>query len=519
MPARLLVIGLDAAESTLIERWVSEGDLPTFAMLKAKGGVSRLANSLETLPGAIWPELTTGRSCGKVPLYYHPCQLHTGESRIRPILAEEVNPYDYYWTLASSAGYRVAVIDQPQTVKAAQFNGVQLFEWGLHDRNFEIASDPPELLKELRAVHGDHPITSCDLHGESLAGYERLLRNLLNGVQRKTSLLLDILHREKWDLFTCVYGETHCVGHQFWHFQDERAKGYDSAASAELCGAIRSVYREIDKGIGQLIRAAGDDATVLVVASHGMGPYIGGYQLLPEVLVRLGMGSAEDNRVTRILRVFKRTVTHMPRQLQPFLRRLGYTRAARSVENKAGGLIDPLDSPRTRAASLRNNRCGAIRLNIAGREPFGRVQLGSEADALIVELRKELLALEDPTTGQPIVKRVVSAAEAFGPDHHPDVPDLMVVFRTDLGTIEACRSDRVGLVEIPLHHPILPRSGDHTVQSRLWILGRGVPAGAQLPDANVLDLAPTVLQLLDVSIPSTIDGRPLPVFSAHTASN
>ena len=68
MPARILAIGLDAAEATLIERWAEEGWLPAVARLGADGTSWDLANSLETLPGAIWPEITSGRSCGQVPL-------------------------------------------------------------------------------------------------------------------------------------------------------------------------------------------------------------------------------------------------------------------------------------------------------------------------------------------------------------------------------------------------------------------------------------------------------------------
>ena len=47
MPSRILVIGLDAAEATLIETWASERTLPTFARLQAEGAVYRLDNSLE----------------------------------------------------------------------------------------------------------------------------------------------------------------------------------------------------------------------------------------------------------------------------------------------------------------------------------------------------------------------------------------------------------------------------------------------------------------------------------------
>lgn len=511
MPASVIVIGLDAAEATLLNQWASEGYLKNLAHLMSGGCVCRLKNSLETLPGAIWPEITSGRSCGKVPLYFHPRQLRTGEARIRPILAEEVDPEDYYWTLASRAGRRVAVVDQPQTVPAPNLNGIQLFEWGLHDRNFRTASDPPELLEELCGRYGDHPVARCDLYGRRQRGYEQLLESLLEGVERKNALLLDVLSRDHWDLFAAVYGETHCVGHQFWHFLDSRHRWHDPHAPAHLRNAILSVYRRVDEGLGRLVEAAGSGAFVLVVASHGMGPYTGGPQLLPEVLVRLGMGSGRRSGGSSWLRRLQTKVSHSPRIVQPLLRRLADTSLVKRWQTGAGCLLDPLESPSTLAASLRNNRCGAIRLNLRGREPFGQVDPGSEAEELISALRQELLALRHPANGALIVKRVVTAAEAFGSGYHPDVPDLMVVFRTDLGPLEACHSPRVGLVKVPLFHPNIPRSGDHTVESRLWIMGPGFPSGTRLPDANVLDIAPTVLRLLDLPLPDLLDGAPLSV--------
>lgn len=525
MPAAVLVLGLDAAEATLLERWAADGALETFSALTRRGAVYRLSNSLETLPGAIWPELTTGRSCGKAPLYYHPRQLHTGEARVRPILAEEVDGQHYYWSLAGRAGRRACVVDQVQTVRSVDLNGLQLFEWGLHDRNFETASDPPELLAELEARHGHHPITSCDLHRRTRDEYEDLLTRLLEGVSRKTDVLLDLLGRESWDLFTATFGETHCVGHQFWHFQDPDHPDHDPSAPEEFVRAIRSVYRRVDEGIGELIAAAGPDAQVLVVASHGMGPYIGGYQLLPEVLVRLGMSSLRrpvstgrrsskekaDTGLYGAVRRLQTRISHVPRGIQPFVRKLGEARPIKHMQDRFGCLLDPLESSRTRAAALPNNRCGAIRLNLAGREPFGRVEPGAEADDLVAELHQELMALKDPATGERIVARVVTAVDAFGPEPHPDVPDLMVVFRTDLGRIEACESDRVGLIEEALFHPNIPRSGDHTVESRLWVAGPGVSHTPKPLRANVLDLAPTVLRLLDLEPPDDLDGDPLPV--------
>ena len=500
MAASVLIIGLDAAEATLLERWAAEGDLPAFAELAQRGGVARLDNSLETLPGAIWPEITTGLSAGKTALFFHPRQLHTGEASLRKVEAEEVVEFPCFWTRASEAGLRVAVVDPPQSVIPPELNGSMLTEWGLHDRNFAIASRPAQLLDEIRSRWGDHPILSCDMHGHTREGYERLLAGLVTGAERKAEILLDLFGREAWDLFVCAFGETHCVGHQFWHFFDPEQPGFDPTAPPELRDAVKDVYRKVAEGVGALVEAAGPETTVLVIASHGMGTYVGGYQLLPEFLVRIGAGSGTG--ATAQVR------SRLPAPVKSIIRRVVPGQARRRLQQAAGSLPAPLESSETRAVALPNNRVGAIRFNLEGREPYGRVQPGAEAEALAEEIRSGLLELEDPATGERVVKKVVTAEEAFGPDYHPDVPDVMVVFRTDLGPIVEARSPRVGLLRAGLYNPNIPRSGDHTVESRLWAAGPGIAGGTRLPDGNVLDLAPTALRLLGVET-NGLDGRPL----------
>ena len=309
------------------------------------------------------------------------------------------------------------------------------------------------------------------------------------------------MDREHWDLFTCTFGESHCSGHQFWRFLDEGHPHHQPDAPAELHNALRTVYRQLDEGIRAVIDSAGPDARVIVVASHGMGPYVGGYQLLPEVLHRLGLGVGKPLRF--------RYGSKTPKWVRQTVKRLWPGPIQKRFQLGYDHRYFDISDPQQRAIPVKNNRCGAIRLNLIGREPFGSVRPGEEADSLIADLRDGLLSLRDPTSGEPIVKRVQTAYEAFGPSHHRDVPDLIVVFRTDLGPLESCTSRRVGLVNVPVNVGFNPRNGDHTVESRLWAIGPGFPNGTRLADGNVLDLAPTVLRLLDVDLPSWLDGQPL----------
>jgi predicted AlkP superfamily phosphohydrolase/phosphomutase len=496
MSARVCVIGLDAAEATLIERWAADGVLPTFRRLARTGAVARLANCLETLPGSIWPELTTGRSGGRVGRFYHSRKLHTGETRFRPISADEVDTSQYYWSVASAAGRRVAVIDQPQAALRRGLSGIQIAGWGGHDRPFAAESEPGPLLTEIRSRFGVYPVASCDTRDKTVEGYRTLLHDLLEAVERRTAVVLDVMAREPWDLVACAFTESHCVGHQFLAFFADAVRRQE--APPELREAIQRVYARIDGAVDRIIEGAGAGATVLVVASHGMGPKIGGPQLLPEFLVRLGVGSGHG--------LARQVRSWVPRRLRRLARRVVPAGALEGFQTAAGSLPTPLESPRTRAIAVPNNRCGAIRLNLGGREPHGCIEPGDRAEAVLEEIRRELLVLEHPATGARIVKRVMSATEAFGSDHHPDLPDLIVVFRTDLGPLETCRSARVGVIREPFWGA---RTGDHTTESRLWALGPALSGGGGLPAANVLDLAPTVLRLLDVAAPAALDGRAL----------
>ena len=509
MPAKVLVLGLDAADAALIERWAAAGELATFADLARRGAVFRLDNPLDSLPEAIWHELHTGRDAGKIGRYYVTSQIHSGEAAARPVTADEIDPNEFFWTQASRAGRRVAALDLVHTVPAPDFNGVQLFEWALHDRHFTTTSEPPALLAEITARHGAHPVRSCDAHGATPDGYKALLAGLHQSLEAKREVLCDLLTRESWDLFAATFAESHCVGHQFWHFLDPGHPRHDPTAPADFVDAIKSVYQGLDKAIGSVIEAAGEEATLLIVASHGMGLYVGGYQLLPEVLLRLGHGPMDPAAVSAGHKAKLRGWYHHLRGRYGFVtggrRPFKSAGLGRRVRAYFGTPLNSLSSSLATASAVRNNRVGAIRLNLKGREPNGCVAPGNEAGDLLAQLREELMALRHPELGEPIVARVLSATEAFGPDHHPDVPDLMVVFRTDLGQLEACQSEQVGLIRRPLYLPAQPRTGDHTSESRLWAVGPGVPTltGA----ARAVDLAPTVLRLLEVAPPEGLDGH------------
>ncbi len=507
-----MFIGLDAAEPTLLRAGMASGQLPTLCRLAVVGASGPLANSMRTLPGAVWPEIISGVSVGRLPRYFHPRQLFTGDAAPRPITAADVEGDPSFYNLASDSGCRVAVVDLPHMAPVRAINGVQIAEYGIHDRHFGRASHPAGLLEALERRHGRHPVGSCDHYGSSRRALLTLLNDLLTGIDRKTALLVDLARREDWDLFACSFTESHCAGHWFWHLADPGHWAHDRSAPIELRHALDTVYRRLDRAVGQLVDAAGPTTTI-VVASHGMGPYFAGYQLVPEFLARLGLGSDAGRGRGRMRRAQTAIKHAIPRRYWDYLtthvvERRRVRALLRPLQQRGAAMFFPLESPSTKAAYLPNNTIAAIRLNVRGREPYGCVEPGNAAAALLEEIRRELFALRDPRTGQVVVDYVRTAAEAFGTEHHPDVPDAIVAFRNDLGLIEACESPRVGLIRIPIGSRWARRMGDHSVNSYGWWVAPDVIAGSSLNGAGLLGIAPTILAALGCDRPTFLDGRP-----------
>jgi predicted AlkP superfamily phosphohydrolase/phosphomutase len=148
-------------------------------------------------------------------------------------------------------------------------------------------------------------------------------------------------------------------------------------------------------------------------------------------------------------------------------------------------------------------------LNLAGREPSGRLQPGAEADAFCAELRRELLAIIDERTGHRLVRDVVRTADVVEGEHLDDLPDLLVVWSDEVPTgsvvvgTGACAeiraySPRVGLVE---GKNSFGRTGEHRPDGFGVFVGPGIRPGPLPAGFSILDYAPTFAALLGVEIP------------------
>ncbi|TKR26362.1 alkaline phosphatase family protein [Natronomonas salsuginis] len=139
----------------------------------------------------------------------------------------------------------------------------------------------------------------------------------------------------------------------------------------------------------------------------------------------------------------------------------------------------------TRAYSLIPGR---FYINLEGREPRGSVP-EAEYEAVRAELKAELEAFEGPD-GRPVADRVVTKEDAFRGEHDEIAPDLVVIPNDGFDLKAGFRGgDDV--------FDIGPRNGMHSFGNACLFVDDDT---AKIEDADLYDIAPTILELLDVKI-------------------
>jgi predicted AlkP superfamily phosphohydrolase/phosphomutase len=485
-PTAVLGVGFDAADPGLVQELADEGRMPVLRGLLDEGAHAPTINPVGFYVGAVWPSFTTGLSPARHGRY---CwgQLRPGTYQIHRVRPDEIGGRPF-WATLGDAGRRTAVLDVPHTLPTPVGDGIHVVDWGRHDRNVGLRTWPAELGAELRARFGTHPVERCDDY--ALRGELGPLRDdLVRGIGMKTELAADLLRRGGWDLFFTVFHESHCAGHQTWHLHDRDHPRHDPAAAAAVGDPLIEVYQAFDRALGRLIEAAGPGTPVVALFSHGMGPHYDATFMLDEILARLDTEPARWGPGQRVQRLA--------------------LRAGRAVARRVGradrSFIRYVDGSRRFFQIPNNDVAGAVRINLAGREPAGRVRPGSDMDRVCAYLADELGRLENAETGAPVVRRVLRTADLYDGPAVAAMPDLLVEWNRE-APIRSVTSPAIGRIDREFRGN---RTGDHRPGGLLVARGPGIAPGRIGDQVRVEDVGPTICAMLGVPLPN-VDGRLIP---------
>jgi predicted AlkP superfamily phosphohydrolase/phosphomutase len=262
--------------------------------------------------------------------------------------------------------------------------------------------------------------------------------------------LFHLVEHEEWDYLHVHVMETDRLHHFLWQQMEE---GHPSYAPA-----FYAFYQRIDDMLGQLAAKLDDDTTLLWMSDHGF------CTIKQEVHV---------NR---------------------WLMEQGWLKLRNTPPDRNKGL-DEID-PSSVAYSLDPGR---VVIRLRGREKEGCVAPGAEYEALRSEIAAASLRLRDPDSSEPIFQAAFRREDLYHGPYLEQAADLILAPYDGYDPKGA------------LYKEALTFKGDELVgmhtfdDAMLYVGARSVPPSR----FSVLNVLPTILELLGVPLPPELDGRSL----------
>ncbi|NWF78803.1 MAG: alkaline phosphatase family protein [Chloroflexi bacterium] len=363
---RLLIIGLDCAEPTLLERW--RGDLPHLDRLMRTGVSGQLESCIPAITVPAWSCLLSGRDPGELGIYGFRNRAARGYGALVVADGRAVR-HPRLWDYLGAAGWRVAIIGVPGTYPPPAVNGVAVSCF-LAPSTTATFTHPPELADRLTAWLAQPYL--LDVPDFRSTDKDRILADIYTLCDQRFAVAQRLLAEEQPDLLMLVDMGTDRVHHAFWKHMDPAHPDY--VAGSPYQDAIFAYYRHLDRRIGELLAACDAQTAVLVVSDHGARPLMGGFRLNQWLLDQ------------GYLALHTRPVVPEP--------------------------FDPsaVDWSRTRAWGA-GGYYGRIFLNVRGREPAGAIA-PADYEAERSALAAALTALPGPD-GAPLGNRVFTPQQIY----------------------------------------------------------------------------------------------------------
>ena len=389
--ARVVVIGADGLEWKVLRPLITGGRCPNLRALMERGSFGRLETIAPALSPIVWTTIATGR-----PKEEHGILGFTDEEKHAYTAAQRKcravwDVADRYglsscvlgwwvtWPVEDVRGVMVSGSSSPSMVdenwKPALVRGVpgQVSPKAREEEVFDVADAAGAQGSVKRLAEGKvfRGVRDADMQNVELD----LIRQSLWSIQSDATffaLAKDLFPKEKADLSLVYFGGPDVIGHRFWrymdpsafHWTEERWKELSPEseplarilANAEgtraLGEAIPNEYVWIDEMIGELVRDAGPDATILVCSDHGMhadsteepnARFITGHHLdgPPGVLVAAGPGIRKSGGLQAFLRGDEPPVVGSVGAVAPtLLALLGIPRSLEMKESALEGILD-----------------------------------------------------------------------------------------------------------------------------------------------------------------------------------
>jgi predicted AlkP superfamily phosphohydrolase/phosphomutase len=277
------------------------------------------------------------------------------------------------------------------------------------------------------------------------------------------------------------------MGHHLWRYMDPII----SQQYPQRREQVRNIFTKLDTALGKLFALAQErEAQVVIMSDHGHGRQRG-WVRANKLLQKWGYMT-----MTGKLKWF---ACQMAREYQKYRYPDKYSRPVRLVDKRLS-----IDWSRSKAVVCHTAMWGFLYLNVRGRQPDGIIEPGEEYEACRNDLIGRFSAEKDPFNGELLFPEIIKPETVYGESTHPWVcPDLLLVPQEGMKVNRRTR----GKWTVKHIDPATAK-GTHLLHGLWMAAGENIKTNHSF-QANIPDMTPTLLAMLEIPVPKDMDGKVL----------
>ena len=474
--SKCIVIGLDGATFELINPLIKQGKLPTIQKMVEEGTHGVLKSTIPPLTGPAWVSFATGNNPGKHGCYDFELPKNDID-QIEMISTKDING-DTFYEVLDREKKKCILINLPCTYPP-KISGVVITGFLTRGRDFifprSLIQDIPEF-KKYRIVPNFY---------DSIKKYVSDVRKL----ERVRFECAKKLFKKDWNFFFILFQGTDWVQH----------KVYDMLISGEDSETVE-FYQELDEYIRWFVENA-KGANIIVMSDHGFRSYKKLFAINTWLMNEgyLTLKSRESKGAT----VREKSAVKVPFILTKYKRLLNiasfFYRTFRKVLPSIRLVIRTAPDVTSTAYSIlssANGNCCGIYINSKKRFRNGSVEI-EDYEQVRSEIMGKLDGLYDKGKTK-IFQSILRREEVYSGECLDSAPDILL-FSDEY---DICPFFEVEATEVEAKN-------EHSPYGIFIAYGKDIKKGVTIKNAEIIDLAPTILHVMNAPVPKGIDGRVL----------
>lgn len=460
--AKILVIGLDGASWNLLDPLIEKGVLPNLKKIKEKGISGNLKSILPTCTFPAWKVYSTGKNPGKLGVYWY-SRIDWEKRKIQYHNSFSFKSKDL-WDWLNQWGLSTGIIHMPGTFPPKEVNGFLIS--GPMANTEKDYTFPPELKKEL-SEEGYRINHRCSRFSNNLTKFLEDTKELIRlrfKIACKKMEEVDFLHLTIF----CIDE----IGHYFW--------GTDLQ---------KECWKTIDEEIGKTI--SNFNGTVFIISDHGQIPAKPrSYFLINNWFKKRGYLKIKKDIGDLFYKI------GLNRQnIYQFLNHLGLYKIIRKFTSHSLRTKAPLrDKWGLAMGGDKESKINWKKTKAIG-EGNGPIYINPCFSHLKEEIKEELEKIDH-------VERVFKKEDIYHGAHLNEAPDLIVLMERGYDIQHGLGGDTLFRDPSEDEHKAY-----HQLQGILMAYGDLIRGNGKIENANLKDMAPTILHLMGCPIDKQIDGR------------